>query len=169
MLVLSNNHFSQIRTLGLDGRPNEVCGLLAGTALGARDGAQVLSARSIYPIDNVDRSPVTFRMDPRQQFQAEKAIDNRGLQTVGIFHTHPASPAYPSETDVARAHWEDSTELLFPEAIFLILSLQDAARPDFRAFKIQGRRVPDDLQEIPIVLTSRFHQSVPAEIDANPG
>ena len=154
MLALGNDHFRHIRTLGLSGRPNEVCGLLAGTATATRDGRRLLSVTSVYPVDNVDRSPVSFRMDPAQQFQAEKAIEQEGLKVIGVFHTHPTSEAYPSDTDIARAHWEGSDDLLFPDTIFLILSIQNEARPDLRAFEIQGRRAPDDVHEVPVILSA---------------
>ena len=71
--------------------PEEACGLLAG----ASDEARV-----VYPIANALRSPVRFRMDPREQLAAFKQIEAAGLDLVAIFHSHPNGPAVPSPTDI---------------------------------------------------------------------
>jgi proteasome lid subunit RPN8/RPN11 len=55
-------------------------------------------------------------------------MEANGEDLVAIYHSHPATQAYPSPTDRAESH--------YPEAIYLLVSLRDAA-PDVRAFRIR--------------------------------
>ncbi len=77
--------------------PEEACGLLAG-----HDGA----VRAVIPIKNQARSPVRFRMDPVEQLRAFDHIEAQGWQLLGVFHSHPAGPPHPSETDIAEAAYD---------------------------------------------------------------
>ncbi len=74
--------------------PAEACGLAAGS-----QGI----VHEVIPIRNMAESAVRFRMDPVMQLQAFQRIENQGWELLGIFHSHPAGPPRPSETDVAEA------------------------------------------------------------------
>lgn len=100
--------------------PNEACGLLAGR------GDQV---ERVYRMANKERSPVTYLMEPQEQFRVFTAIEEAGWELVGIYHSHTHSPAYPSATDVRLA--------FYPDAVYVIISLADPSRPAVRAFRIQ--------------------------------
>ena len=142
MLNIPKEQFAQIVAHGLEGKPLEICGFLAGRS--TPDGKQVVAT---YPIESDDKSPLTYSMNPLQQMRAEKEIRAQGLEIIGIYHTHPATVPYPSKTDVARAHWGDSDDLLFPQYSYLIVSLRDPENPEPHSFKIQGRRIPEDIAE----------------------
>ncbi len=90
------------------GDPAEVCGVLAGKPVdGAADGDHdvVVEAR---PTDNVAERPETrYRIDPEELFAVVESVEADGLEVVGFYHSHPAGPAEPSGTDVARATWID--------------------------------------------------------------
>jgi proteasome lid subunit RPN8/RPN11 len=107
--------------------PNECCGLLAGRG----DRVEYL-----FRGTNVDRSPYTYRLDPHEQLRFFKEIDARGLDLLGIYHSHTHSPAYPSRTDVARAY--------YPDAVYVIVSLQDAEAPVVRGFRIRDGAVTEE-------------------------
>jgi len=78
----------------------EVCGLLGG----AGD-----TARRYYPVTNIAAAPAReFLMDPRGQIDAMRAMREGGEEMLGIFHSHPAAPAHPSPTDLARAAYPDT-------------------------------------------------------------
>ena len=64
--------------------PQEACGLLLGYAMG--DKFQVLE---VHPVENVYKSPYRYRMDPQQQIQIFLEMEQRDLQLVGIYHSHP--------------------------------------------------------------------------------
>jgi proteasome lid subunit RPN8/RPN11 len=78
-----------------DTAPEECCGLLLGTA--DRIDASV-RARNI-----ADDRQRRFLIDPRDHFAAVRRGRTLGLDVVGAYHSHPASPAIPSDTDRAEA------------------------------------------------------------------
>ncbi len=147
MLKLQKDHYEQIVAHGLEGKPLEICGLLVGVQNG--DETRVLE---VHRTDSEDKSELTYTVNPLQQLKIERDATKRGLQIVGIYHTHPATIPYPSKTDVARAHWGDTDDLLFPGYSYLIVSLRDPENPEPRSFKIEGRNIPSDIREEPVSL-----------------
>ena len=147
MLKLSQEQFDRIVAHGLEGKPLEICGFLAGRS--TPDGKEIVEA---IRVESDDKSELTYQMNPLQQMRAEKEIRARGLEIVGIYHTHPATVPYPSKTDVAQAHWGETDDLLFPEYSYLIVSLRDPNAPEPRSYKIQGRRIPEDIAEESVVI-----------------
>lgn len=147
MIEIPADQFERIVAQGREGKPLEICGLLGGTRTG-KDAAVV----EAYPIDSDDKSELTYTLNATGYIKAVRDIEKRGLQVVGIYHTHPATVAYPSKTDVARAHWGDTEDLLFPDYAYLIVSLRDPANPEPHSFKINGRNIPDDIEEEDVVI-----------------
>ncbi len=100
----------------------EVCGLIA-----ARDGRP---ARAI-PIANVSPHPQRlFAMDPARQIAAQRRMREQGETLFGIYHSHPHSPAEPSVTDLREAG--------YPEALYLIVSLNTRGVLEMRGFRLHG-------------------------------
>ena len=123
--------FIEMAEHGLRAFPNEACGLLAG-----RDG---VPAR-FYAMRNLDASPVSYRLDPKEQLQVFDEMDEQGWDLLGIFHTHTHSEAYPSETDTKLA--------FYPDSLYLVMSLADRERPVLRAFTILDAEIAE--QELTI-------------------
>src|SRR6185369_3428539 len=94
------------------GFPLEVCGILGGSA-----GV----VRSHYPMTNTDASNDHFMMDPKEQFAVIKAMRADAEEMLVIYHSHPESPARPSEEDIRLA--------LTPGVCHLIVSLQNRYTP----------------------------------------
>ena len=110
--------------------PNEACGILSGS--------QGRIAR-VYGMKNSDKSPETFFMDAREQLKVMKEIRNKGEEIIGIYHSHVASEAYPSNHDVELA--------LYPEVSYVIISLKDNKNPSVRSFKIvEGKITEEELK-----------------------
>ena len=107
------------------GVPNEACGILAGN----RSAYEAGGALGFYPLTNAEASPFLYRIDPVEQLHAMVAIDDADEVVWGIFHSHVASPAAPSVTDIGLA--------FYPEALYLICSLADQDAPHIRAWSIQ--------------------------------
>lgn len=99
--------------------PYEVCGLLAG-----KDGRLVKH----YRIPNAARSMTFYNMDPQAMLAAMNEMDDNEWDVLGIYHSHTHTEAYPSATDVELA--------FYPDAVYLIVSLQDPDNPVVRAFDI---------------------------------
>jgi proteasome lid subunit RPN8/RPN11 len=111
--------------------PLEACGLLAG---------QASQATHLYPIDNILHSPTAYEMDPVQQVKTLIEIEEKDWSLVAIYHSHPHGPPIPSASDIALAY--------YPEAVQLIISLQDPAWPVTRAFTIVNGAV----NELPLLV-----------------
>jgi len=109
--------------------PRECCGLLLGTDDVV---AKVLPAQNKAAELPEPRDPqVYYHIDDRTQLDAVRLERELGWEVIGIYHSHPASPARPSETDRALAFWQTPH--------YVIVSLADPSRPDVRAFRITDR------------------------------
>ncbi|MBA2529222.1 MAG: M67 family metallopeptidase [Euzebyales bacterium] len=106
--------------------PYEVCGLLAGS------GGRVVRH---YQIPNEARSMTFYTMEPRALLRAMNEIDDRGWDLLAIYHSHTHTEAFPSATDVELA--------FYPEAVYLVVSLQDLDAPVVRGFDIVDGRVSE--------------------------
>ena len=111
--------------------PNEACGLLAG-----KDGR----VEKVYQMTNAEHSPVTYRLDPEEQYRTFTEIEEEGWELLAIYHSHSHSPAYPSATDLELA--------FYPDSLYLIISLADRARPTIRAFRIVEGVIEEESVEI---------------------
>ncbi len=100
MIELERAFFDEMVEHGLAAFPNEACGLLAG-----KDGRPV----KFFAMTNQDASPVSYRLDPREQLTVFDEIDDEGWDLLGIFHTHTHSEAYPSETDLRQAFYPEAS------------------------------------------------------------
>lgn len=114
-----------------EGYPNEVCGLMAGK------GGVVTR---IFRTTNIDKSSVSYMMEPAEQFKAFKEMRGGDLELMAIYHSHPTSPAYPSQTDVKLAY--------YPEAAYLIASLQNPGKPVVKGFRIIEGNISEETLEL---------------------
>lgn len=106
-LVLTHAQWTQLCSEAERVAPQEACGLLAG------QGAMV---EAVIPVTNELHSNVRFRMDPAEQIRAFLEIERQGWELIGIYHSHPAGPDVPSQTDKSEAY--------YPECVYIILSGQ---------------------------------------------
>ena len=129
-LCLTQAAYDEIVAHARAGKPQEVCGILRGRGPQA---FQVVRGR------NVASDPVKdYTVDPQtllRQFDFEK-----GDEMVAIYHSHPATAAYPSASDAWNAH--------YPDCAYLICSLEDDAAPLVRAFRLIAHQLPLDLAEL---------------------
>jgi [CysO sulfur-carrier protein]-S-L-cysteine hydrolase len=110
-----------------EGFPLEVCGILGGI------GCEV---SALYRMTNTDASNEHFMMDPKEQFAVVKDLRAKGLAMLGIYHSHPESPARPSEEDIRLA--------LTPGVSYLIISLLDQSEPILKSFTIDKGMVASE-------------------------
>lgn len=107
--------------------PNECCGMIGG-----RDG----EATEVIRVTNSAASPLRYEMDPQEQYNALKSIEDGGGELLAIYHSHTKSAAYPSQTDVNQA-------VAWPEQIYVIVSLAEAEAPDVKAYLLEDLRIAD--------------------------
>jgi proteasome lid subunit RPN8/RPN11/TusA-related sulfurtransferase len=109
--------------------PKEACGLLAAETAG---GPIV----QIYPMRNVENSPIGYSLDPKEQLLIEKQMRSRGQRMAGIYHSHTASAAFPSSVDVSLA--------ISPEVSYVLVSLKDRQQPVVKSYRISGTTIEEE-------------------------
>lgn len=125
MIYLNKSDYNKILEHAKSERPNEACGLIAGTIDG---DTKVI--KKVYLLTNTDHSNEHFSLDPREQLAAIKDMRSLELVPLGNWHSHPESPSRPSEEDKRLAY--DS------KASYMILSLMDIENPVLNSFRITG-------------------------------
>ena len=117
--------------------PNECCGYARG-----RDGELERTFRA----QNPRRSPYGYELDSKSLLAAND-FDDEGYQ-VAIYHSHPRSPAEPSQTDINLARLGDSDQPAFPGTLYLIVGVKDP-EDDLRLWSIVG----NDVQQVELEVT----------------
>ncbi|HET6835893.1 MAG TPA: M67 family metallopeptidase [Acidimicrobiales bacterium] len=95
-LTLTEAVWRQMVGHAYDGLPEEACGLLGGDPESGRVGV-------FYPCRNAAESSRVYTVDPGDHLRADRDAEARGLEIVGVMHSHTHTEAYPSPTDVAQA------------------------------------------------------------------
>lgn len=108
--------------------PNECCGIIAG-------GEGV--ATKLFRAKNSEASPYRYNVDPNDLFRIFRECEANDWSFLAIYHSHTASEAYPSATDVRLAkNW--------PDAYYILVSLEDRDQPIVRAFRIEDATVTEE-------------------------
>jgi len=102
-----------------DHSPRECCGVIAGA-----NG----EVTQVYRLTNLEPGNTRYLIDDEEFYRVYWEIENRGEELLAVYHSHPATVAYPSPTDVANATW--------PEAVYVICSLENPDSPVIRGFHI---------------------------------
>jgi proteasome lid subunit RPN8/RPN11 len=109
--------------------PVEACGYLGGSEIADR----------CLPLKNMDASPEHFTFDPADQFAAVRTLRAEGRRVLAVYHSHPASPARPSQ--------EDLRLLGDPELLYAILSLA-GPEPILKCFRVRDQKSAEEPLEI---------------------
>jgi proteasome lid subunit RPN8/RPN11 len=104
--------------------PLESCGLLAG-----KKG----KITKVYSMENTEKSSSSYLMAPEEQLRVFREVEEEGLELSAIYHSHPHSPAFPSQRDVDYA--------FYPDSLILIISLMDPKVPQAGIFQIENGRI----------------------------
>ncbi|MDP3041544.1 MAG: M67 family metallopeptidase [Candidatus Omnitrophota bacterium] len=110
--------------------PLEACGYL-----GAKEGI----ITKIYALTNMDKSNEHFSFEPKEQFLAVKDARAQGLEICAVYHSHPDSPARPSQEDIKLAY--------DPNMSYFIISLTGGNK-EVRAFSIKSGVVVEVILEV---------------------
>jgi proteasome lid subunit RPN8/RPN11 len=100
--------------------PDEACGIVAGP-IGSDRPVRLV------PMTNAERSPTFYRFDSLEQLRVWREMDDRDEEPVVIYHSHTATEAYPSRTDLELA--------AEPDAHYLLVSTRDDD-VEVRSFRI---------------------------------
>ena len=109
--------------------PDEACGIVAGAA-GSDTPARLVE------MANAERSPTFYRFDSMEQLRVWREMDERDEEPIVVYHSHTATEAYPSRTDISLA--------MEPGAHYVLVSTREPERTDFRSFRIVDGEVTEE-------------------------
>ena len=121
MLTITADLYGKIVAHARADHPDEACGVIAGPAGTGRP-------ERFIPMLNAERSPTFYRFDSAEQFQVWREMDERDEEPVVIYHSHTATGAFPSRTDISYASE--------PGAHYVLVSTREPDRAEFRSFRI---------------------------------
>jgi proteasome lid subunit RPN8/RPN11 len=121
MLTISAGLREMIVAHARKDHPDEACGIIAGPA--GTDRPQRFIAML-----NAERSPTFYRFDSLEQLRVWREMDDRDEEPVVIYHSHTATEARPSRTDISYASE--------PNAHYVLVSTRDEETTEFRSFRI---------------------------------
>jgi [CysO sulfur-carrier protein]-S-L-cysteine hydrolase len=129
MLTISRELHDKIIAHARKDHPDEACGVLAGPV--GRDRPE-----RFIPMTNAARSPTFYEFDSTEQFLIWRDMDDQDEEPVVIYHSHTATPAYPSRTDVSYAGE--------PTAHYVLVSTRDEDQVEFRSYRIVDGEVTEE-------------------------
>jgi [CysO sulfur-carrier protein]-S-L-cysteine hydrolase len=109
--------------------PDEACGIVAGPAGSDRP-------ERVVEMTNAERSPTFYRFDSQEQLRVWREMDDRDEEPVVIYHSHTATEAYPSRTDVSLAQE--------PGAHYLLVSTRADDEVEIRSYRIVDGEVNEE-------------------------
>ena len=135
ILRLRPEDLAAVAAHGARAYPEECCGLLAGP-VGDDFGSPgaVLAPSEVLPLDNAWEGKARanrFRFDGLALARAERALEARGLGILGVYHSHPDAPAWPSPFDLENA---------WPSYAYLIVSVRGGKAGEARAWLLSEDR-----------------------------
>jgi len=112
--------------------PLECCGILSG---------KEKTVKKVFELKNSEESPVQYSMSPRDQLEVFEEMEKESMEMIAIYHSHPHTIPFPSETDVKLA--------FYPDISSIIISLKEHENPVIKAFQIGKEAIY--LEEIEVV------------------
>lgn len=125
--------------------PDEACGVIAGPEGSDRPERFIAMA-------NAERSPTFYRFDSGEQLKVWRAMDDADEVPVVIYHSHTATEAYPSRTDISYA--------AEPDAHYVLVSTRDPEQHELRSYRILDGVVTEE----PVTVVEQYQ---PAESEGN--
>ncbi|MBC7304566.1 MAG: M67 family metallopeptidase [Nocardia sp.] len=109
--------------------PDEACGIIAGPEGSDRP-------ERFVEMVNAERSPTFYRFDSGEQLRVWRAMDDADEVPVVIYHSHTATEAYPSRTDISYAGE--------PDAHYVLVSTRDPQSHELRSYRIVDGEVTEE-------------------------
>ena len=129
MLRIAQSTYDEIVAHARRDHPDEACGVVAGPAGTDRP-------ERFVPMLNAARSPTFYGLDPADLLRLYREMDDRDEEPVVIYHSHTATEAYPSRTDVSLAQE--------PGAHYVLVSTREPGSVEFRSYRILDGQVTEE-------------------------
>lgn len=133
VLVIDKTTYDAIVAHARRDHPDEACGVVAGPAGSDRP-------ERFVPMLNAAMSPTFYEFDSTDLLRLYKEMDERDEEPVVIYHSHTATEAYPSRTDVKLAQE--------PNAHYVLVSTREADTVEFRSYRITDETVTEEDVEV---------------------
>ena len=137
MLEISSDLVDQIVRHARADHPDEACGVIAGPVGSGKP-------ERFIPMINAARSPTFYEFDSADLFKLYREMDDRDEEPVVIYHSHTATEAYPSRTDISLASE--------PGAHYVLVSTRQTGQDDgpyeFRSYRIVDGVVTEETVEL---------------------
>lgn len=137
MLVIRADLVDAMVTHARADHPDEACGVIAGPEGSDRP------ERFVHMV-NAERSPTFYRFDSGEQLKVWRQMDDNDEVPVVIYHSHTATEAYPSRTDISFASE--------PDAHYVLVSTRDPAEHELRSYRI----VDGVVTEEPVTIVEQY-------------
>jgi len=124
-IILSKSNKKILSEYSENQKPNESCAILFGEDNKVSD---------LFLTENIEQSPINFTISNEQLIEGYKIAEEKKMDVVGIFHSHPDSDAYPSNTDKK-----------FMQSNPVVWIIYSGINKNFRAYILES-----DIMEIPI-------------------
>ncbi|MGY0503612.1 Mov34/MPN/PAD-1 family protein [Nocardia sp. FBN12] len=109
--------------------PDEACGIIAGPEGSDRPERFVAMV-------NAERSPTFYSFESSEYLRVWRAMDDADEEAVVIYHSHTATEAYPSRTDISYASW--------PDTHYVLVSTRDPQAHELRSYRIVDGEVTEE-------------------------
>ena len=129
MLTISRALYDKIVAHARADHPDEACGVIAGPAGSDRP-------ERFIAMLNAARSPTFYEFDSTELIRVWREMEDRDEDPVVIYHSHTATEAYPSRTDIELA--------AVPEAHYVLVSVRDENAIEFRSYRIGDGEVTEE-------------------------
>jgi proteasome lid subunit RPN8/RPN11 len=112
--------------------PLECCGILSG---------KDKTVEKAFELQNAEGSTLRYSMSPREQMSVFEEMEKESMKMIAVYHSHPHTIPFPSETDVKLA--------FYPDLVSVIISLKEEGNPVMKAFRIGKEAIY--LEEIEVI------------------
>ena len=126
-IILEQSYKKILSQYSENQKPNESCALLFGK------NNQVLD---IFLTENIEKSPINFTISNEQLIEGYKMAENKKMEIIGIFHSHPNSDAFPSNTDKK-----------FMQSNPVVWIIYSGINKNFRAFVLESETIEISIEE----------------------
>jgi [CysO sulfur-carrier protein]-S-L-cysteine hydrolase len=139
VLEIAQSTYDEIVAHARRDHPDEACGVVAGPAGSGR-------AQRLVPMLNAARSPTFYEFDSADLLALYRDMDARDEEPVVVYHSHTATEAYPSRTDISLAQE--------PGAHYVLVSTREPDSVEFRSFRIVDGEVSEEEVRVVAALSS---------------
>lgn len=137
--TISPEDLNQIRRHGESSYPHECCGFLLGAI-----GEDQKTITATVPVDNerTDSARNRYLISPDAYWEGEKEARRRGLEIIGIYHSHPDHPARPSDYDLEHA---------LPWLSYIIVAVKDGRAQELNSFVLSDGHTQFEPEQLSVL------------------